>query len=97
VRGDDRLFLVLHREEDRGNEVGEAFADAGAGFDGEMFALLERARHRDGHLLLLRAKLEVFRARQNATLGEYLLDLFYQVVVGSRGLRFDDADHTTNL
>ena len=61
MRGNDGFFLLRHGEEDGGNEIGEGFAHAGAGFDGEVFAILQGARDGHGHLLLLRAELEVFR------------------------------------
>ena len=93
VRGDDGFFLFLHGEEDGGNQVGEAFADARAGLHCEMLAMFERARHGHGHLLLLRAEFEIFGARQNAGGREYFLDLFYEVMVASVRLRFDNADH----
>ena len=42
---------------DGGNEVGETFADAGAGFDDEVLAKGERPLDRVGHRELLRAML----------------------------------------
>ena len=70
VRRDDRFLLLLDREKRRGHEVSERFADAGAGFDHEMPLLLERARDRGRHLLLLRAKFEIARLREQPVLRE---------------------------
>ena len=66
VRRNDRLLLFLEREKNRGHEIGERFADAGAGFDDEMALLLQRLRDRRGHLLLLRAIFEILRLREQA-------------------------------
>ena len=62
---DDRLPAVGDGEQNRRDEIREALADARARLDRQMLPLLERPRHRHGHLLLLRAILEVLRARQH--------------------------------
>src|ERR1051325_1640078 len=61
VRRDDRFFVLLEREENRGHKVSERFADAGAGLDDKMSIFLEGAGNGGGHGLLLRAKLEILR------------------------------------
>ena len=55
----DSLLLVGHSIEDGRNEVGKTFAYTGAGFDGQVLAIFQRASHGYGHLLLLRAELEI--------------------------------------
>ena len=70
VRRDDRLFLFLEGEKHRRHEVGERFADTGAGFDDEMALLFERLRDRRGHRLLFRAIFEIARFREQAVLCE---------------------------
>ena len=55
VRGDDDAFLVLHRVVDRRQQIGERFADAGAGFDEQMFPVGHRLSDRGRHLELLGA------------------------------------------
>ncbi len=52
---DDDAFFVPDRPVDRGDEIGEAFADAGAGFDDEVMLFGKRLFHRCRHLELLRA------------------------------------------
>ena len=91
VGGDDGLFLLRDGEEDGGDEVGEGFAHAGAGLDGEVAAVLQGAGHGHGHLLLLGAELEVLRARQNALGGKDFGDLGDQV--GAGGLDVGERNH----
>jgi hypothetical protein len=80
VRGEDRLLLVRHGIEDRRHQVGQALADAGASLDREVFAVFQSPRHRDRHLLLLGAELEIRRSGQNAFGREYLSDLLDKVL-----------------
>ena len=75
VRRDDGFFLLRDGEQNRRNQIRQRFADARAGLDREMFAILQRARHGHGHLLLLRAEFEILRARQNARRRKNLFDL----------------------
>ena len=88
VRRDNGLFLPGHGEQDRGHQVRQGFADARARLHREMFLVLQRLRHGHGHLLLLGAKLEVFRTRQNARGREYLFHARDQIIAG--GLNFGE-------
>ena len=79
VRGNDGFFSVRHGEQNRRNQIGKRFADARAGLDGEMFAVLQRPRHGHGHLLLLRAKFKILRPRQKSRRRKNFFDLGNQV------------------
>ena len=70
VGRNDRLLLLLVREQHRRHEVGERFADPGAGLDDEMMLFLERSRDRRRHRLLLGPILEVARLREQTVLRE---------------------------
>ncbi len=61
VRGHDGLALGFQRVHDRRGEVGERFPDARARLDDEVPPVTQRPRHGGGHLLLLRAELEIAR------------------------------------
>ena len=63
MRRDDGFFVLLDGEEDAGNEVRQRFADTSTGFGYQVLLVLEGASDGSGHLLLLRAHLEVFRFR----------------------------------
>jgi len=69
--------------EDGGNEVGEGFTHARAGFDDDATAAFESAGHGDGHLLLLRAVFEIGGQREFARLGKKFVNLALE----RRGLR----------
>ena len=85
VRGDDGLFLLRDGEQNRRNQIRQRFADAGAGLDGEVLAVLQRARHGHGHFLLLRAEFKILRARQNARRRKNFFDLCNQIVAAPTG------------
>ena len=53
--GNDELTILVHRVDDAGNQVGEALADTGAGFEQQRAILGDRGAHGARHLLLLRA------------------------------------------
>ena len=93
MRGNDGFFLTAHGVKDGGREIGEALADAGAGFDDEMFAAGEGIGDGDGHLLLLRAVFEIAGFRENAAGRKEGFDLFDEVGVGAGGLGISDGDH----
>ncbi len=95
VGGDNRFLFLRHREQNRRNQIGQRFADARAGLDREMLAVLERARHGHGHFLLLRAKFKILRPRQQPRRRENLLDLGNQVCAG--GLMFGGRNHGTQI
>ena len=61
VRRNDRFLVLFERKQNRRNEIGERFADAGAGLDHQMSIFLQRPRDRDRHFLLLRPEFEIFR------------------------------------
>ena len=48
------LFLIGGGRQDGGDQVGKAFADAGAGLDDEVTPVADRGGHQFGHLQLLR-------------------------------------------
>ena len=60
------FFRFAHGKQDGRDQVGQALPDAGARFNSQVLAVLQRARDRHGHFLLLRAELEILRARQQA-------------------------------
>ena len=91
VRRDDGLLTLRDGEQNRWDQIRQALADARAGLDGEMPAVLQGARHGHGHLLLLRAIFEILRARQQARRRKNLLDLRHEVRAG--GLGFNDGNH----
>jgi hypothetical protein len=59
VGGDDDAFFVFDGEVDGGQEIGEGFADAGAGLDEEMMVLGEGFLDGGGHLQLLGTEFEL--------------------------------------
>ena len=67
---DDRFLMLLERKQDCRDEISERFTDTGTGLDHQMSIFLERARHRHRHLLLLQAKFEVLRLREQSILGK---------------------------
>ena len=70
VSRNDRFFVLLESEQNCRDEISERFADASAGFDHQMSIFLQRLGHGHRHLLLLRAKFEIFRLRKQSALGE---------------------------
>lgn len=62
------------------------------GFDGQMPPALQCPGHRDGHLLLLRAKFKIFRPGQYAVRRKHFLDLGNQIAAD--GLDFDRCNHS---
>ena len=64
-----RHSLSRERRLDGGDEVGERFADAGAGFDHEMPAVRDGALDRGGHGELLRPALEIGKATGDRPVG----------------------------
>ena len=58
--------MLLYGKEDARNKVCQRFADTGAGFGYQVLLVLKGASDGSGHLLLLRAHLEVFRFGQQA-------------------------------
>ena len=58
-----------------------------------MLLIRQRPRDRHRHLLLLRAELEIFRARQNSRGRKDFLDLFHQVNARARRLVFNHRNH----
>jgi hypothetical protein len=81
------------RVQDGRDQVSQAFADTGARFDGQVLAVLQCARHRHRHLLLLWPELEVARTRQQAGRRKDLLDLLDEVDFRTSRLSLDGADH----
>lgn len=81
MRGDDQLAFLIDGVDDAGREVGEGFADAGAGFKEERGVGLEDGGDGARHRLLLRAVFEespacsqppsakIFAANSGARLG----------------------------
>ena len=67
---DDELPAGVDGVDQTGNEVGERFADAGAGFEQEGFVALHRGGDGAGHLFLLRPVVELQSGLQPAVLGE---------------------------
>lgn len=66
VGGDDELTLLVHRMDDAGEEVGEGFADAGAGLENDRLVVLHRGGHGIRHVLLLGAVLKGKSGVENA-------------------------------
>lgn len=66
------MALLIDGVDDAGREVGERFADAGAGFEKEWLVGLEDGGNRARHGLLLRAVLELETGVEPAALGEDL-------------------------
>src|SRR5260221_4002830 len=71
--------------------MGQFFPTPGPGFAGRAPAVLQRPRHGHGHLLLLRAILEVRRFGKNSSGREDFLDLGDEVRTGGGG--FVEGDH----
>ena len=90
VGGNNRFFALGDGEQDAGDEVAEALANASAGFDEEMGSILQGAGDSDGHLLLLGPEFKVRAAGKNAFLGEEMLDLGEEA---GDGVVLDGADH----
>ena len=82
VRGHDRFLLLLQRVDDGGTQVGERFADARAGLDDQVAAVVQGARDGGGHLRLLGAVLEVARAAQRAAGGKHLFHAAHEAFLG---------------
>ena len=90
VGRDERLAVFRLRVQDGRDQVREAFADARAGLDDEMSAVLgTRLRNGRAHRLLLRAVLEVLGARQHPAGPERLGNLPLQI----GGKIVDGSDH----
>ena len=92
VGRDHRLFVLANRMQDGRNQIGQAFADACAGLDDEVLAILQRLGHGDGHFLLLGAEFEILRPRQLATLGKKRAGLGDQIQPGALFL-INEPDH----
>ena len=86
MRGDNQLPRLVDGVDDAGQEIGEGFADAGAGLEQQRLVGLHRGGHRAGHLLLFRAVLELQSGLQPAALGEDLGGEFGRAT-GRRGRR----------
>ncbi len=72
--GDDDALVALAREAERGQQVGEGLAGAGAGLDDEVAFVGEGLLDGAGHLILTLAVLEGERgAREHAAGGEELM------------------------
>ena len=67
---DDQLAGLINGADDAGQEVGEGFADAGAGFKEQGGVVFHRGGYRPRHLLLLGPVLETQSLLQPAALGE---------------------------
>ena len=93
VGGDDGLLALGHGEKDRRDQVGQTLADARAGLDDEMPPALQRPGHFDGHLVLLRAELEVARPRQEARRRKDLRHLRDKRRVAPGRRRFGEINH----
>ncbi len=76
VSGDYRLLLTFHGVEYRGDEVGQALADARAGLHGQVLPVLQRLRDCYGHALLLGPFLEVPGSGKQTAVGENGFNLF---------------------
>ena len=72
VGGDDHLPRLVHGVDDAGQEVGEGFADAGAGFEQERLVALHRGGDGAGHFLLLGTMFESEAGLQPAAGGKQL-------------------------
>lgn len=70
VGGDDELAGAVDGVDDAGGEVGEGFADAGAGFEEERGVVAHRSGDGAGHLFLFGAMFERKRAGEDAILGK---------------------------
>jgi hypothetical protein len=70
-----------------GTKIGQRLADAGAGLDRQVLPILQRPRHGHGHLLLLRAELEILRPRQNARRRKDFFNLGNQIGAGRLNFR----------
>ena len=71
--------------EQRGHEIGEGLAGAGARLDHERRAVFQRERHPAGHRQLRTARRETRqRARQRATRAENLVEWLHQVLGAAR-------------
>jgi hypothetical protein len=95
VRGDEHRAAGRLREDQAGDEVGEALAHAGAGFGEEDVVVEEGAGDVEGHALLLRAVLQRKGVLEPAALGEGSGDEL-QPLVGRRGRTAEalmQADH----
>ena len=70
MRRDDELAPGVDGVDKTGDEVGEGFADAGAGFEKERFVCFHCGGDGTGHFLLLRPVVELQSGLQPAILGE---------------------------
>ena len=70
VSGNNRLLLLLDRKKRGRDEIGERFADAGAGFNHEVALFFQRRGDRCRHRLLFRAILEIARLGEQPVLGK---------------------------
>ena len=63
--------------QESGHEIRERFADAGSGFDHQVFLAIEGLRHRFGHVALAGTELEAVadQSAQRAVAAQDLLDL----------------------
>jgi hypothetical protein len=97
VGGNDRLLPGRRGEQDGRDQVSQAFADARASLDHQMFAALQSLGHGHGHLLLLRAVLEVPGFGENSTRRKNLRDLGLQVLAVGVRRAVRNAAHRAGL
>ena len=95
VGRDDRLFAGGQRVKNARNEVTEAFSDAGSSFYQQVLFLTEGFSDGGGHLLLLRAKLEIAASGKDAGGGKEIANLFNEVL--ANGCVFQSTDQTNEV
>jgi len=93
VGADDGFLAVGRGEQDRRDQVRQALAHAGSRLDRQVLALHQGLGDGHGHLLLLRAILEILRPGEQAFGRKNLLNLGDQIRVRNAGLGIDEADH----
>ncbi len=92
--GDEERAFLSDGVDDAGEEVGEAFSDAGAGFEEERLGGLHAFGDGEGHFLLLGAVFEVEDLLEFAAGGEERFHLAAEVRRGGGGAVFVlEADH----
>src|SRR5437868_5231542 len=93
MRRDDGLFAVWDAMQDGRDQVSQALADAGSGFDRQVLLFLQRPRDRHRHLLLLRPKFEISGFGKQSGRREHLLDSLDEVEFRTARLKIHTADH----
>ena len=78
VRGNDCLFVLLQREQDRRHQVSQRFTHSSARFDYQMLFFFQRLPHTRCHLLLLWTELEILCLRQRTFLRKKATYAFHE-------------------